>query len=241
MDVTPRTPGSAGNEASFHNLTLSGLEFESFVDALMALAGGGQAGATQISSEIARFTTVATVGDSAALPPSQAGLTVMVINHGAKPMQMYGAGIDTINDQTSTVGVPQMVNSVVIYVCTVAGKWYANGLGTGYSGAFETQSYADGLTAHAGGGQGSATLITTMISRFTTVATAADSAILPTGVAGMSMTVINAAGVNAMAVFPDTGSTINGGSANASVSVAAGKTVTFFTTLAGAWHMMLSA
>jgi hypothetical protein len=30
----------------------------------------------------------------------QAGLTLMVINHGTNPMQVFGNGIDTIDDQT---------------------------------------------------------------------------------------------------------------------------------------------
>ena len=205
----------------------------------ISAATGGQGSATLLVADINRVTTVAATA-GVKLPPSAPGLDIIVINKGANPLAVYGSGTDQIDDIATATGVVQMVNSVVLYVCTTAGKWYANGLGTGFNGSFETQSYADALTAHAGGGQGSATAITTMISRFTTVATAADSAILPTGVAGMSITVINA-GANSMAIFPDSGSTINGGAANASISLAAGKTALFFTTLAGAWHQMVSA
>ena len=229
VDVTSQTPNVQGNIASVKYL------FESFADNLTALAGGGQVGATQIASEIARFTTVATASDSAMLPQATAGLTLMLINHGAKPLQVFGAGTDTIDDQTYSVGVTQMVNSVVIFVCTTQGKWYANGLGTGFSGAFETQSYADGLTAHASGGQTNGLLITTMMSRFTVVGTGGDSATLPVGVAGMNLIIINATATS-MNVFPDTGSTINALSANAAFALAGGKTATFVTTLPGAWH-----
>ena len=229
VDVTSQTPNVQGNIASVKYL------FESFADNMTALAGGGQVGATQIASEIARFTTVATAGDSAMLPQATAGLTLMVINHGAKPMQVFGNGTDTIDDQVAATGVSQMVNSVVIYVCTTQGKWYANGLGTGFSGSFETQSYADGITAHAGGGQNLAPLINTMMSRFTVVGTAGDSTTLPVGVAGMNLIIINATSTS-MNVFPDTGSTINALSANAAFALAAGKTATFVTTLPGAWH-----
>lgn len=235
MDVTPYTPDQTHRDARF-----TGLLYESPSDGLTAFAGGGQSSATPLTAELSRVTTVATAGDSVMLPPARAGLTLCVVNHGAKAMQVYGSGTDTINDVAYATGVSQMNGSECIYACYGNGAWYVNGLGTGYAGSFETQSYADGLTAHAGGGQGSATPITTMITRFTTVATGGDSAILPTGVAGMSIAVINA-GAATLAVFPDTGSTINGGSANASVNVATGKTATFFTTLAGAWHMMLSA
>jgi hypothetical protein len=79
-------------------------------------------------------------------------------------------------------------------------------------------------------------IIVTMISRFTTVTTAGDSTTLPIGVAGMNITVINAAASNAMNVFPDTGSTINALSANTAFSLGTGKTAVFVTTLPGAWH-----
>ena len=221
----------------------AGVGFAGQLNTVLALdnisaATGGQASATLLTADINRITTVA-ASAGVKLPASAPGLDVIVINKGANPLLVFGSGTDTIDDVATATGVIQMVNSVVLYVCTAAGKWYANGLGTGFNGSFETQSYTDGLTAHAGGGQGSAVAITTMISRFTTVATAADSAILPTGVAGMSVTVINA-GANAMSVFPDTGSQINAGGANVSVSIPAGKTANFVTTLAGAWHMLLS-
>jgi hypothetical protein len=57
----------------------------------------------------------------------------------------------------------------------------------------------------------------------------------------MNIVVINAAAVNSMNVFPDTGSTINALSANTAFALAAGKTATFVTTLPGAWHAILSA
>jgi hypothetical protein len=234
-DVTPQTADTIGTISSVKRLILSEFIYESFADNITAFAGGGQTNATPITTEIARVTTVATAGDSILLPPALPGLTLMLIQHGAKPMQVFGVGTDTIDDQASGVGVSQMVNSVVIFVCTIAGKWYANGLGTGFSGSFETMSYTDALTARAGGGQGLATPITTMMSRFTTVATAGDSAILPTGVPGMNIVVINASATS-MNVFPDTGSAINALAANAAFALAAGKTATFVTTVAGTWH-----
>jgi hypothetical protein len=241
MDVTSGFVNLTQTANRLGNIAAPKWIFESSVDNLVALAGGGSVGATKIASEISRFTTVATAGDSAVLPPATAGLTLMVINHGAQPMQVYGdnGGSDVIDDQPAATGVTQMVNSVVIYVCTTPGRWYANGLGTGFAGAFETQSYADGLTAHAGGGQGSAWPIVTMMSRFTTVASAGDSAILPTDVAGMNLIIINASSTS-MNVFPDSGSTINALSANTALALGAGKSCTFFSTIPGAWHTVPS-
>jgi hypothetical protein len=101
-------------------------------------------------------------------------------------------------------------------------------------------STADSLTALAGGAQ-AGTALSAAINRVTTVASAADSVQLPVSVAGRSVVVVNAAAANAMAVFPQTGDAINALAANASLSVAANKTVLFYCTAAGRWHSILTA
>lgn len=229
MDVTPQTADVQGNIASVKFI------FESPADGLIATPGGGQNGAAALTTELSRVTTVATAGDSVALPPAIPGLTLVVTNHGANAMQVYGTGTDTINDNASASGVSQMAGSEVIYVCYGQGKWYANGLGTGYAGSLETQSTANALTAHAGGGQGSATPITTMLAVFTTVGSAGDSAVLPAGVPGMVISVANNAATNSMNVFPATGEHINALSANTALAVAAGTITIFYCSAAGTW------
>lgn len=102
------------------------------------------------------------------------------------------------------------------------------------------QSAVNGLTALAGGAQ-AGTALTRQINRVTTVVTAADSVQLPAATAGKVVTVINAAAANAMAVFPQTGEIINALAANASISVAANKTITFYCALAGTWNSLLTA
>jgi hypothetical protein len=158
----------------------------------------------------------------------------VVTNHGANAMQVYGNGSDTVNDNASASGVSQMAGSEVIYGCYGPGKWYANGLGTGYAGSFETQSIANALVAHAGGGQGSATPITTMVAVFGTVATAGDSSILPASVQGMAISVANN-GAASMNVFPASGDKINALAVNAAFAVAAGTITIFFCSVAGQW------
>ena len=103
-----------------------------------------------------------------------------------------------------------------------------------------TRSAVNGLTALAGGAQ-AGTALTREINRVTTVATAADSVQLPAATAGRVVTVINAAAANAMAVFPQTGEVINALAANASISVAANKTIMFFCAVAGTWNSLLTA
>lgn len=233
-----------GGDASVQgvSLQLGAGEFlyESASDNLTAHAGGGQASATLLSSELNRVTTVATAGDSVALPPSAPGLTVIVENAGVNPMQVYGSGTDTINGVASATGVAQMQSSVAIYTCYTAGAWFVNGLGTGYSGSLETVSSVDGITAHAGGGQAAAVALAAMLNRVATVATAGDSVKLPPSANGMQVVTVNA-GANSMNVFPATGEQINALGANTAFAVAAGKTATFYCATAGQWHSILSA
>ena len=225
------------------------LFYESSSDNITAHAGGGQANAQQLYSEVNRITTVATAGDSVMLPPAvvnqgvtnQAGLTVLIINHGANPVQVFGNGTDTINDVATATGVSQMQGSMTFFTCTSTGKWYTQGLGEGYSGSFATFSTKDNITAHAGGGQGSAVALTAMTNRITTVGTAGDSVILPASVSGMQITVINAAASNAANVFPATGDQINVLGANTAFSLAAAKTAEFYCATSGQWHSILSA
>jgi hypothetical protein len=102
------------------------------------------------------------------------------------------------------------------------------------------ESTTDGLTALAGGGQAGATPVTSVINRFSTVATNGDSGLLPASVAGAAITVINS-GAASLNVFPATGETINALSANSAFAIASGKTATFYCAVAGKWHAVLSA
>ncbi len=102
-------------------------------------------------------------------------------------------------------------------------------------------SAANALTAHAGGGQGSALQLAKGINRVTVVATAGDSVKLPAAVAGMHVVVVNADSADAMDVFPASGEAINALSANTALSVVANKTIAFFCAVAGTWNSILTA
>jgi hypothetical protein len=189
---------------------------------------------------MSRITTATgtTTFSSVALPPSAAGLTIFVENAAANPVQVFGAGTDTINGIATATGVAQMPSSVVVYTCYTAGSWFAANLGTGYFGSFETSSAQTSLTAHAGGGQGSALQITAMVAQFSTVATTGDSAVLPlaTGLptgAALTISVVNT-GANSMNVFCPVGGTMNGVS-NGSAAVSNTVPTIFFATSPSAW------
>lgn len=108
-------------------------------------------------------------------------------------------------------------------------------------GAPPSLSFTNGITAFAGGGQGSAVLLTASVNRITIVATAADSVKLPVSVAGTKITVINAAAANAANIFPATGEVINALAANTAISIAANKVMEFYCAVAGTWNSVLTA
>ena len=231
---------SGGTNFSGISLTSSaavpGLFAESTTNAIVAHAGGGQTNATVLYSEVNRVTTVATAGDSIALPVSQSGLTIMVVNNGTNPMQVYGnpATTDTIDGVASGTGVSQMPGSTVFYTCAVAGLWQSEGIATGYYGSFQTESYADGLSANAAGTQLAGTPITTMLSGFGTVGGAGYSATLPPSAPGLVLTIINETATS-MNVFPAAGEKINSGAANAAVAVTNAAPTIFYCLTAGNW------
>lgn len=71
-------------------------------DGLTALAGGGQTGATSISSyQVSRITTVASGGDSVMLGMAVMGHWRFIINAGANAMNVY----PRVGDQINALGV----------------------------------------------------------------------------------------------------------------------------------------
>jgi len=95
----------------------------------------------------------------------------------------------------------------------------ANG-GTGQT-SFPLYPSTTGLTCRAGGGQGSATALSVGLNVVSTCASNGDSLLLPTTAAGKISEVQNL-GAAIAALFPPSGSQIDGNSANASTNIAAG-------------------
>jgi hypothetical protein len=96
------------------------------------------------------------------------------------------------------------------------------------------ESATNGITAFAGGGQGSAVALTTEVNRVTTVATSGDSVKLPAATAGLTIVVVNK-GANPLAVFPAAGDAIDGLAANASVTQMQSSMVIYSCAVAGQW------
>lgn len=101
---------------------------------------------------------------------------------------------------------------------------------------------AASITAHAGGTRAPATPIRSAITLIAVCATAADSCMLPPAVGGQALWVINA-GAASSQLFADssTSDTINGVAAATGIALAAGKSITLISPLAGSWFGVLSA
>lgn len=221
---------------------------------LIALAGGGQLGATKLNYDINVVGTVATAGDSVLLPSAQAGGEVILINAGAKAMQVYGTSnvvnsggaitttTDSINGVVGTTGISQPPNTIATYICGKANTWYSVP-GQGFNGGNIALAVENAITAHSGGTQAAAYQLTAQLSRVTTVAVAADSVALPVALAGMKLTVINAAAANAMNLYANNNSVdvINALSQGTAISVVANKTIECYCAVNGTWNTVLTA
>jgi hypothetical protein len=212
---------------------------ESSADNITATPGGTQTNAFQLNTQTARIATVATIGDAVKLPPSLPGMELLVVNHGANAVQVFGAGTDTIDDQATATGVSQMSNSMVIYTCATAGKWYTEGLSSGFAAALglQTFSYAT-IAANVGGTQATGTALKTMLNNIT-AAGASYSVTLPVSSPGLEITVHNIS-TQTVLVFPNAGGTttevINALAANASISLPTNTSTVFTCTVAGQWY-----
>lgn len=95
-----------------------------------------------------------------------------------------------------------------------------------YTGGTSTQ-LTDSITAFAGGGQVNAVELTTKYNRVTVCATAGDSVKLPTAVAELERTIINA-GAEVLYVYPGVDDSIDGQAINTPIQVSVNGTVQFY-------------
>ncbi len=91
------------------------------------------------------------------------------------------------------------------------------------------------VSAHAGGGQASATALTKYYNNVTTVTTAGDSVKLLTAVVG-TVQIVKNNGATTLAVFPFSGDAINGGSVDASINLNPGDQLSFTATTTSNWE-----
>ncbi len=144
--------------------------------------------------------------------------------------------------QSSVISIPDPGQTTSKFLLTDSASTQTIATGNlAFTAGYSQVSAVNALTAHVGGGQGSATALTRQINRVTTVASGGDSVVLPAAIAGRWVTVINAAAANAMDCFPASGEIINALSANTALSIVANTTVTFYCAIAGTWNALVTA
>jgi len=102
-------------------------------------------------------------------------------------------------------------------------------------GTLLTEGLTTGVTAFAGGGQASATAITTSVVNVTTCATAGDSVKLPAAAAGLTVTIKNS-GATALDIFPASSDSIDALAVNLAVRIAPLSVATFRAIDATVWE-----
>ena len=91
--------------------------------AVTALAGGGQASATQLAHEISRIGTCATSGDSVKLPIGRQGMRILILNQGAASCDVFPQTGATIDDLGINTAKALAVNSTLMCVSFGPSDW----------------------------------------------------------------------------------------------------------------------
>ncbi len=144
--------------------------------------------------------------------------------------------------QSSVISIPDPGQTTSKFLLTDSASTQTVATGNiAMTAGYVQYSAANALTAHVGGGQGSALALTKQINRVTTVASGGDSVVLPAAIAGRSVIVINAAAANAMDCFPASGEAINALSPNTALSIVADTSVAFYCAVNGTWNSIVTA
>lgn len=109
-----------------------------------------------------------------------------------------------------------------------------------FAGDFSLTDIAATVTADVGSAQGNG-VISTTLTRVSTSAVSGDAQTLPAAVAGLMYVVCNHAAANPVDVFPATGDQINIVTANAAISLTAGKCMQCFAFNATNWGCVIGS
>lgn len=111
------------NIATIENVTIGQTLIKSTTNGITAYAGGGQANAVALASDINEVSVCATGGDSTKLPAAVAGMGIVVINHGAAAMDLFPFSGDYINEAAVDTATSIAMDATAICYCYIADYW----------------------------------------------------------------------------------------------------------------------
>lgn len=181
----------------------------------VAAAGSVQGDAGAVATTVA-YVTAADGTKGVVLPAAAAGLVYVVYNKDANVLKLYPGSSDSINNQSANAAILVPGWSVAVCVALDATIW-AVGMFSEYG---KSQAAITAITA-AGSAQGDGPITDAAAGTFINVTGGDGTKVvtLPVVAAGFQCELYNNSGSN-LPVFPGTSGTINGGSANASVTIA---------------------
>ncbi len=220
----------SGDNISVANLTASG---DVTLGVATVTAAGSTQGDAQAITKTYNIITSASANQGVKLPDAAAGLVINVYNTSGATIKVYPASGDTINGGSADAPVDVVTDNGAEYVGTSSGAWREVGSGgnnvqdftiNGTASLLGNVKYGVQTATAAGTTQGNGTAITETVVVITAGSTD-NGVVLPTAAAGLTIIVQNSTTTD-FKLYPNTSDTIDGGSANAAVTLPAKTTIT---------------
>lgn len=220
----------SGDDVSAGAITFTGT-LTAGINASVTAAGTTQGDATALTKTY-NIVQTATSNQGVKLPDCATGVRVTVFNSTANIIKIYPASSESIDDGSLNAPITLGVNKVKEFVGVSATQWLTiiddleniTATTVTTSGDITVGDYINHSVAasvsSAGSTQGDATGLTNSMNVITTVGADTEGVVLPTAVAGRTVTVFNATSTN-VKLYPASSDTINSGSANAAITLPA--------------------
>ena len=198
----------------------------------VAAAGTTQGTATAITKTY-NVVTTASAGQGIKLPSATLGLVINIFNVSGNTIKVYPSSSETIDGGAADAPVEVVDDNGKEFVGTASGAWRAVGSGgnnvddftiNGNASLLGSVTYGITTLAAAGTTQGTATALTEPVNVITS-GTANQGVVLPTAAQGLTIVVQNTTSVD-LKLYPNSSDTINGGSADAAITLPANTTIT---------------
>ena len=181
---------------------------------------------------ITRVNTVGTNDDALTLPDCVKDTDVILINaDNAQNAQLWANTDDRIDGGSIDGNIRLWAGQT---------RWLKAFDDTDWRTIYKANGHAPSVTAFAGGGQGSATLLEAEVSRVSVIATDDDSVVLPLAFPGLFRQVHNDDSVNDLALFPGVGDAINDSGVNAAISLPPDSSIQLFCVTNARWNGVIT-